>query len=247
LPGTGGDPIQTVTAVGGAITRTVALFEWIDGVPLSAVAEIEPWTRLGELMARIHQHGCDWERPRSFTRPAWDAEALVGKQPRWGPVDPQGAFAPDDRAALEACRAEVASRLAALGKGWDRFGLIHGDLGFENALVIGNGSVVTIDFDDCGASWFIHELAVALYPHDRTPGLSERREALVQGYRRVRELAEELVGELPTFLMGRRIATLGWVFSRPETVHARRQRQRRLESTPAAAREFLVWASARPL
>jgi Ser/Thr protein kinase RdoA (MazF antagonist) len=247
LPGIDGEPIQTVTAAGGASTRSVALFEWIDGVPLSAVAAVEPWTRLGELMGRIHEHGCAWQRPPWFTRPAWDAEALVGEEPRWGPVDPRGVFAPDDRAALEACRAEVASRLAALGTRRDRFGLIHGDLGFENALVTDDGSVVTIDFDDCGASWFVHEFAVALYPYDRTSGLSERGEALVQGYRRVRELPEELVGELPTFLMARRLATLGWVFSRSETAHARRQRPRRLESTPAAAREFLAWASARPL
>ncbi len=246
LPGVNGDQLQ-IAATGEDLARTAVLFEWIDGLPLSAVAEIEPWATLGELMARIHQHSRSWSRPDWFTRPSWDAEALIGEEPRWGPPDPDRVFAPEDRAVLEACRAEVGARLARIGTAPDRFGLIHGDLGFENVLVSGDGEVAIIDFDDSGESWYLHELAVALYPHDRSDGLSDRRDALVEGYRRVRELPDELLVELPTFLMARRIQTLGWVFSRAETAHAGRQRERRLRSTPQATREFLSWARAQPL
>jgi Ser/Thr protein kinase RdoA (MazF antagonist) len=245
VAGTDGDRLQTVSLAGDPV-RTAVLFEWIDGVPLSAVGELKPWARLGELMARIHVHGWHWTRPAWFIRPAWDADALVGDEPRWGPPDPLGLFSEKDRAALEACRAEVLARLEAIGFASDRFGLIHADLGFENALVAGDGTVTIIDFDDSGESWYLFELASALYPYDRTEGLGERRDALVAGYRRVRELPDELLAELPTFLMARRIQTLGWVFSRPETAHAERQRPRRIRSTPPAAREYLEWARSRP-
>lgn len=241
VPGVDGGLVQT-TGVDG-VTRTTVLFEWIDGVPLSAVGAIEPWEKLGELMARVHEHSRGWrDRPPWFTRPPWDAEALVGDTSRWGPFDPGGVFAPDDFATIDQCRAEVHRRLDAIGTTPDRFGLIHGDLGFENALVAENGSVTVIDFDDCGPGWFVHELAVALYPHDRTTGLVSRYEALVEGYRRERALPDSLLSELPTFLMARRLATLGWAFSRAETAHARRQRPQRIKTTPAAAREFMVWA-----
>lgn len=246
LAGLDGDPIQTATSSDGC-SRTVALFEWTEGVPLSTVDEVEPWKRLGEMMARIHVHSCDWERPEWFTRPPWDAEALVGARPRWGPVDPHRLFSPADRATLEASRVEVHARLTAIGTRSDRYGLIHGDLGFENVLVIDDDDVTIIDFDDSGDSWYLYELAVALYPHDRSPSLSERRDALIAGYRRVRELPDELIVELPTYLMARRLATLGWVFSRAETTHARQQRDRRLRSTPQATREFLAWARVRPV
>jgi Ser/Thr protein kinase RdoA (MazF antagonist) len=248
VPGCDGDPLQTATAGSGGSggSRTVVLFEWIDGVPISAVSEVEPWERLGELMARIHTQARTWTPHAWFLRPAWDAEALVGDDPRWGPPDPHHIFAAEDRAALEACRTEVRARLDLIGERPDRFGLIHGDLGFENVLVSDDGAVVVIDFDDSGYSWYGHEFAVALYPYDRTGSFGDRRNALVDGYRRARELPDELLAELPTFLMARRIQTLGWVFSRSETAHAQRQRERRLRSTPQATQDFLAWARRNP-
>jgi Ser/Thr protein kinase RdoA (MazF antagonist) len=246
VPGLDGDPVQTIFFAGD-LERTAVMFEWIDGVPLSAVGGVGPWARLGELMAQIHIHGRQWTRPAWFTRPAWDAEALVGDEPRWGQPDPLRLFSEEDRAVLEDCRAEVRGRLEALGVESDRFGLVHADLGFENVLVAEDGTVTIIDFDDSGDSWYLFELASALYPHDRSDGFDERRDALVAGYRHVRELPDELLAELPTFLMARRIQTLGWVFSRPETAHAERQRPRRIQSTPTAMREYLAWAHSHPV
>jgi Ser/Thr protein kinase RdoA (MazF antagonist) len=245
VAGTDGDPIQTTTDPGGA-TRTAVLFEWIDGIPLSAVAEVEPWRQLGELMAQIHAHARAWARPTWFTRPAWDVEALVGDEPRWGAPDPHHALADADRAALDECRAVVRERLSVVGMAPNRFGLAHCDLAFENVLVSGDGTVVIIDFDDSGDTWYMHDFAVPLYPHEVGGGLAERRDALAAGYRRMGELPDNLLAELPTFLMARRIQTLGWLFSRAETPHARRQRARRLTSTPGATRAFLSWARGHP-
>jgi Ser/Thr protein kinase RdoA (MazF antagonist) len=244
-PGIDGDPLQLALDTTGE-SRTAVLFEWIEGAALSAVAEVKPWERLGELMAQIHAHARAWTLPPWFSRPAWDAEALVGDDPRWGPPDPEQLFAADDRAVLEACRAEVHGRLDAVGTGPDRYGLVHCDLAFENVLVSDDGTVAIIDFDDSGFSWYLHDFAVPLYPYAVSGGLDERRDALAAGYRRHGQLADEMLAELPTFLMARRIQTLGWVFSRAETAHAQRQRGPRLRSTPQATREYLAWARAHP-
>lgn len=243
--GIDGDPIQTVTASGCG--RTAVLFEWIDGVALSEVADVEPWERLGELIARVHSHARVWEHPAWFTRPAWDAEALVGDDPRWGPPDPDRILEADDRTALEACRAEVHRRMDALGTTPDRFGLIHGDLGFANVLVSDDGTLTIIDFDDSGYGWYVHEFACVLYPLEGTGELGDRRDALLAGYRRVGEFPDESLSELPTFLMARRIQTLGWLFSRAETAHADRLREHRLSSTPDATRAYLAWAREHPV
>ncbi|HEY1689959.1 MAG TPA: phosphotransferase [Solirubrobacteraceae bacterium] len=240
--GIDGRPLQTLQ-----LSLDFALFEWVEGVPLSAIETLSPWRRLGELMAHVHEHGSSWRRPAGFVRPAWDAEALVGEHPRWGAPDRGRAFNARTRSLIAACRAEVSARLAAIGCGADRFGLIHGDLSFENVLVEKTGAVAIIDFDDCGESWFVHELAVALYPHEGHEGFDERRDALVEGYRSVRKLPEQLIAELPTFLMARRLAGLGWVFSRAETEHAEAQRAQRVQSLPAAAERFIAWASEQPV
>ena len=194
IAGVDGDPLQNATAQGWS--RTAVLFEWVDGVPLTGVDDVQPWARLGALMARIHVLTRDWTPPAWFTRPAWDGEALVGDEPRWGRPDPERRLAPADRAALEACRAEVRTRLDAIGTGADRFGLIHSDLAFENVLVADDGEVVIIDFDDSGYGWYLHELAVVLYPHEGTGGFGERRDALVDGYRGVREAAGRMAARV---------------------------------------------------
>jgi len=241
--GRDGEVVQEVRRADGGLQLVVA-FEWIDGVPLSQVQELEPWRRLGEIMARLHGHARRWTPPAGFTRPAWDLDALVGDAPRWGSPVPPGVWSRSDRELILAARATVRDRLERFGSAPARFGLIHTDLGFENVLVSSDGAAVVIDFDDCGASWCVYELASALYPLQGTPAFDSRRELLAAGYRSITPLSDSDLAELPTFLMCRRLATLGWTFSRSDTPHAQRQRARRLAGSPAAARRFLAWHQA---
>jgi Ser/Thr protein kinase RdoA (MazF antagonist) len=238
--GRDGELVQQLQLPDGV--QAVVAFEWVQGMPLTQVQGLEPWRQLGEIMARVHGHARRWSRPDWFTRPAWDLEALLGDSPRWGTPVPPGVWSEGDRELIVAARAAARERLERLGTSSPtRFGLIHTDLGFENVLVRPDGSTVVIDFDDCGDSWYLYELASALYQLVGTPGFEERRDALAAGYRAVGELPDGEIAELPTFLMCRRLATLGWTFSRSDTAHAQRQRARRLATSPAAAREFLEW------
>jgi Ser/Thr protein kinase RdoA (MazF antagonist) len=238
--GRDGEAVQRVARPDGGVQLAVA-FQWVDGVPLPEVEGRQPWRRLGELMARLHEHARTWTPPPGFTRPAWDLDALVGDSPRWGSPVPAGVWSQGDLKLILAARAAVRERLRQFGTPPNRFGLIHSDLGFENVLVQPDGTTVLIDFDDCGASWYLYDLASALYPLEGTSAFAPSREQLVDGYGGV---AEE-VAELPTFLMCRRLVTLGWIFTRAGTPHAERQRARRLATTPAAASRFLEWHSAR--
>lgn len=243
VAGSDGAFVQQVNKPDGDV-QLAAAFEWVEGVPLPEVEGLEAWTRLGELMAEVHQHARSWRRPPGFTRPAWDRDAITGREPRWGNPVPKGVWSESDARAILAARDAVRERLGRFGESPERFGLIHADLGFENVLVQPDGATVLIDFDDCGPSWYLYEFASALYPSEGSADFSSRLEMMLAGYRRVRPLAERDVAELPTFMMSRRLATLGWVFSRPDTPHAQRQRPRRLATSPAAARRFLEWHAA---
>jgi Ser/Thr protein kinase RdoA (MazF antagonist) len=240
IPGRDGDIVQPVPQPDGGVRVAVA-FTWVEGLPLPEIDSLGAWRRLGEIMARIHVHGRRWQRPQGFVRPAWDVGALVGDSPRWGNPFPPDVWSAEDLRLLHAARETVRERLHALGQDEGRYGLIHADLGFENVLVRPDGSTVVIDFDDSGPSWYLYDLASALYPFEDESGFAEREQALVVGYRSVVPLPDEDVQELLTFLMARRLATLGWTFTRAETAHAERQRARRLHSSPAAARRFLEW------
>jgi Ser/Thr protein kinase RdoA (MazF antagonist) len=238
--GNNGQAVQLLRRPDGEVQLAVA-FEWVDGVPLPEVEGPQPWRRLGEIMARVHEHSRAWSPPPGFTRPAWDLDALVGDSPRWGDPVPAGVWSERDRELILAARAAVRERLRRFGMPPTRFGLIHSDLGFENVLVQRDGKTVLIDFDDCGPSWYLYELASALYPLEGTDAFAVSRANLLEGYRGGGALAADEVAELPTFLMCRRLATLGWMFTRAGTAHAERQRARRLATTPAAAFRFLDW------
>jgi len=244
VAGANGEIVQELAL--GEGSRLAVAFAWVDGVPLSEVQALEPWGRLGQLMAEVHRHSRHWSPPPNFTRPAWDLDALAGDAPRWGSPVPDGVWDAEHRRLILAARDAVRERLRGFGTAPHRFGLIHSDLGFENVIVGRDGRAVLIDFDDSGASWYMYELASALYPLEGTPAFASRREMLIAGYRDVLPLDDDDVAELPTFLMARRLATLGWTFSRADTTHAQRQRERRLATTPAAARRFLAWHAARP-
>jgi Ser/Thr protein kinase RdoA (MazF antagonist) len=239
VPGGDGEVVQLFRH--DSSDRVVVAFEWVDGIPLPEARATDPWEQLGAIMARIHKHGRQWVPPAWFERPAWDLEALVGDRPRWGDPCPAGVWADADRALLLEARAAVRTRLHELGSAPDRFGLVHSDLGFENVLVTADGETIVIDFDDCGASWYVYEIASVLYPLEDNPRVGDFRDALVAGYRREAELSDALLAELPTFLMSRRFATLGWTFTRADTVHAQRQRPKRVQTSPGAARRFLEW------
>lgn len=240
IPGQDGDVVQRVPHRDGSVRAAVA-FTWVEGLPLPEVDSMGAWMRLGEIMARIHERGRRWRKPQGFVRPAWDVEALVGDNPRWGNPFPPDVWSAEDVRLLQAAREAVRERLQALGQGEDRYGLIHADLGFENVLVRLDGSTVVIDFDDSGPGWYLYDLASALYPFEDEPEFSQRKQALVAGYRSVGALPDEYVQELRTLLMARRLATLGWTFTRAETAHAQRQKVRRIRSSPPAARRFLEW------
>jgi Ser/Thr protein kinase RdoA (MazF antagonist) len=245
IPGRDGNIVQLVPHTDGSVRAAVA-FTWVEGVPLPEVDSLGAWMRLGEIMARIHEHGRRWQKPQGFVRPAWDVEALVGDSPRWGNPFPPDIWSAEDVRLLQAARVAVRERLHALGQSEDRYGLIHTDLGFENVLVCPGGSTVVIDFDDSGPSWYLYDLASALYPFEDESEFAERRQALVAGYRSVGALPDEHVQELRTLLMARRLATLGWTFTRAETTHAQRQKARRIRSSPPAARRFLEWHANTP-
>lgn len=246
LRGADGKLVQAVQARDGT-ERLVTAFTWVDGVPLSHLDRLDLWSRLGELMALVHEQARRWRPPPGFTRDAWDLDGLVGERARWGDPYRLGSWDDETGRLLLACRAAVRERLSTFGTGSDRFGLVHADLSFENVLVQDDGTTVLIDFDDSGPGWFLYDLAVALHPFEHRAGFTERRDALIAGYRSAAEVPHDFFGELPTLLMARRLATLGWMFTHAETAHARRQRTVRLAVLPRMGTRFLEWvASAAP-
>jgi len=219
-PGVGGDPVQTVAVPGLAAPRDVDVLSWIEGAPLDVGAGERAYRLLGATCARIQARGRRWTPPADFRRPTWDAPALVGKRALWGDYAELAVLTPEQRALLDRAAALVFRRLDAFGRGADRFGLTHGDLMPDNVL-LQDGVPHVIDFDDCGFSWYLYDLATLLAVKALDPDRNAARDAWVEGYRSEAPLPEAHLLELETLVMARGLLLIGWTHTRRETKTAR--------------------------
>ncbi len=230
----------------------IAAFD-LDGAPREAVAFAfmpghepspeddlaEGFRELGAISARLHAHAQAWPRPAGFARKTWDFDSTVGRTPHWGDWRGGLGLTAAGTAILERAAAELERRLAAYGTGPGRFGLIHADLRLAN-LLVEDGRIAVIDFDDCGFGWYGFDFAAAVSFFETDPQVPALMEAWIAGYRSVAPLAAEDAAMLPTFVMLRRLQLTAWVASHAETPTAQEMGTAYTDGTCALAERFLA-------
>ncbi len=192
------------------------MFEFLPGSHPGEEDGLAPQFReLGALAARTHRHAMSWRRPAGFERLSWDERAVFGPAPVWGDWRAAPNVTPAIAAVLERVEATLRRRLAAFGKSPERFGLIHADMRLAN-LLVDNGRIRLIDFDDCGFGWFLYDFAAAVSFIEDHPQLPALKAAWLEGYRSVRALSAAEEAEIDSFVMLRRLALLAWIGSHIE-------------------------------
>ena len=158
---------------------------------------IEQW---GALLARIHAASTDYA-PALVRRPQWD----------WGETDYFERNLRDAPLMVRRRAAEMLAEHRALPRDRGNYGLIHGDPHHWN-LLLRDGELSLIDFDDCVYGWFVADIASALYyavnnagefgQSDAVAWFRTLRNHLLHGYERVRPGAMTNVARwLPQFLL----------------------------------------------
>ena len=197
--------------------RHVVMFRYLPGQEPEPGDDLAGWFEtLGAMTARLHAHARAWQRPVGFRRKVWNFNTMVGDTPLWG--DWREALGLDREGHLLLARtvARLKDRLADIGTGPARFGLVHADLRLANLLVDGR-DLSLIDFDDCGFCWYLYDFAAAISFIEHEPYVPELERAWVAGYRTVAELAKDEAALIPVFVMLRRVLLTAWVASHAET------------------------------
>lgn len=189
---------------------------------------------LGRVMARLHDVSDAWALPRGFSRPLWDRAGLLGARPVWGRFWDHPDLTDPERDLLLRARAEAAAALERIEDGAD-FGLIHADLLSENMLV-DEGRIALIDFDDGGWGFRDFELATFLLRFAEARDYPMLRAALCEGYAARRAVD---AGALDLFMLLRALTYPGWIADRLAEPGARARSRRAIATATRFARRWL--------
>jgi Ser/Thr protein kinase RdoA (MazF antagonist) len=203
----GGEGVVRVAVEGVPQARLCVLFHWMDGRFLHRRLMPAHLEQVSRLTARLHEHSRQLTVPAFFHRQRVDrtdgeTEEYVVRlfADHWS-VEAVGVM----RAMFQRARRVQEE----LGSGSDTFGLIHADIHQKNYL-FSDGTLRLIDFDDCGWGHYLYDLAVTINEVDYLPRGAALREALLAGYRQVRELSPAHLAMIETFIMLRKLQDITW-------------------------------------
>jgi Ser/Thr protein kinase RdoA (MazF antagonist) len=187
-----------VDAPGVPEPRFCVLFHWMEGRFLARGLRPRHLEQVGMLTARLHDHSERLTVPLWFTRnvidradPDFEESATKLFAGEWS-LEAAGVLG----AVIRRARA-VQERL---GDGPAVYGVIHADIHHWNYL-FHQGRIRLIDFDDSGWGHYLYDLAVTLQQVNRLPQAPTLRQALLAGYRRLRDLSPEHEAMIDTFRM----------------------------------------------
>lgn len=205
------------------------LYSWLDGKELGDEPPIEALVALGQAMAQLHNATIEYELSEDCDLPIlrdflWLTEDMLFIE--------KSSLDPEAKSLLSRVKGSVELVIETLFQR-DTARPIHADLHGWN--VMWNGAEVALfDFDDCGIGLPIQDLATSLYYLD-TP---EQDEALLSGYKSVRDLPEYTDREMKALLLQRRIILLNYLYETKNHEH-RQMAPKYLEKTLAQARDYL--------
>lgn len=155
----------------------------------------------GQLLGNIHALATHYQPAEpAWKRPEWNDDIMEFVE-RYLPAS--------ETLAKQKYRTQC-DHLNTLPKENTAYGLIHQDAHGNNFLVDEAGSITLFDFDECAYSWFINDIAIALFysvmDADDAPAFTQEfMTHFLRGYQQARPLDPKWLKEMPCFLKVREI------------------------------------------
>lgn len=150
----------------------------------------------GQLLGSMHALAVNYQP----ADPAW-------KRPEWNDdlFEYVEHFLPGSEVIPRQKYQAVLDHLATLPVENTSYGLIHQDAHGSNLLVDDARNITLFDFDDCGYSWFVNDIAIVLFyialNSDDPPAFTKTfMTHFLRGYRRAYSLDPKWLKEIPYFL-----------------------------------------------
>jgi Ser/Thr protein kinase RdoA (MazF antagonist) len=150
----------------------------------------------GRTLGKLHALSKNYSAPvGSVQRPAWNERIMCEIY----------CLESTQHAGLIEYHQEIMDQLEGLDKNPEVYGLIHQDAHAGNFLVDDTGKLTLFDFDDCTYSWFVNDLAIALFyrvfwEEDAGSVTDDFLRHLIAGYREETSIESSWVAEIPYFM-----------------------------------------------
>ncbi len=209
--------VTEVSAPGAMEPVSCALYRWVPGVMLVERMTNENVTKLGELMARLHEHSAGFVPPKGFRIRRYTS-VFPYADPSFPQVEPLvlfdgGANAPLSDAQRDVYRDAldiVEGHVQELISETEEIRVIHGDLHVWNVKV-SRDRLYALDFEDMMWGHPMQDIATTLYYFRWRDTYPRMRSAFFQGYTSVSPWPERREGQLEALIMGRMLLLANYV------------------------------------
>ena len=151
IPSAGNVLVEVIPVVNGYVS-VVAYERALGHRPEGSVFDAALFRRWGAVMGKMHRLAGHYQSVRpSVHIPSWDVSEQLGR-----------AQIPAEQVEVQEKWDTLMQHLHTLPRDGDAYGLIHGDLQANN-IVVADDRLTVIDFGACEESWFVRDIAIALY------------------------------------------------------------------------------------
>jgi Ser/Thr protein kinase RdoA (MazF antagonist) len=161
MPARDGEFVVETSVEGVPGSRHCLLMSWIPGPLLASRLTVDNMIEMGDLFARLHEHGSHYLPPRGFTRRRMDSIYARGEEDVLLGETCREAFTPRTLDIVERTVALVQEAFASLYADPDGLQVIHNDLHHEN-IKIDRGRLRPFDFEDTIWGYPVQDIAMAL-------------------------------------------------------------------------------------
>ena len=204
---------RSVYASGEGIpeARRCVLFDWIPGKPLAEDMTPGRYEQLGNLSARLHVAGADYQPPHQPM--AWD-QVFYWQEP----IDPVVYHLPENAHYFGGGRRELLDQaIEAVTPAFGRLDpakaqIIHADLHPWNVHIT-RSRMIALDFEDVAWGHRIQDIAITLFYHRDLPGFDELQSAFESGYRTVAPWPLDYEGQIETFVAARNLMFINFMLN----------------------------------
>jgi Ser/Thr protein kinase RdoA (MazF antagonist) len=212
VPNRGGELLTAVAFDDLSEPFNCSLQRWVDGERVAGHYTPEHARAVGVMTARLHAHGRGWLDGANLPAFEMDEASLAACLEGLHVVVGLGVLTAAQWAVVAAAVERIGVVMAALGRGPDVHGPVHGDL-HQGNLLFRNGAACPIDFGELTRAHHAHDLGTTLY-HLMYLG-PDVRAGLIEGYRSIRSLEPWPDLTLEAFVCAAAIGNLAFQMTLP--------------------------------